>query len=404
METPKGLDADKALSEIEFVCADCKKHTPKGEAQENDRKESICENCSHDYFTCEDCDKLTHHDEGYSINDGSYYVCEDCYDSDYFSCDDCGLRLNNDEYAQDGYCNECYRNREDEDSSDSFYRDYHTGDTYTTKGKRAFSCEIECYYPDYDTMESVYEDMPSGVGVSDDGSLSNKGKEFQTPKLSGKKGEKVLKELCDLLGKNDFYVNKSCGLHIHLDTEDYHGDLNKLKKLILFYLNFEPVIYSYLPYSRRKNTYCLPLSSFYHEAEITEAQSVEELEQIWYREQDLEKIKQRKSNGHDSTRYAGVNLHSLLSNGHIELRHHSGTIDYDKIRNWIKLHETILDTISTKNVAWEALKEAKYILTLEGKQEKMFQLLGLPKKLEAYLTARAEKFGNVVKEETPCVE
>jgi hypothetical protein len=264
-------------------------------------------------------------------------------------------------------------------------------------GKRAYSCEIECYYNDIDDLEKVSKEITPQIGITDDGSLDDNGKEFITPKLSGVIGEKTLRKLCKELNANNFYVNRTCGLHIHLDCSDYktdNGELNidKVKKLFLFYLAFEPVIYSYLPLSRRKNTYCLPLNSFFHEKEINEAQELNRLEQIWYREQDFDRIKDRKSEKYDSTRYAGINFHSLFSNGHLEIRYHTGTIDYRKIKNWIDLHVAILDYIRNDNYAWAEIGEVKFLSQLQDKQARLFKLLNLPKTIQKYLISRQKKF------------
>jgi len=360
-------------------------------------------------FVCHDCDNEKNIDERRNINGGNYSVCESCYEeNNYFTCEQCEEALSDSCYDQDGICRSCAeanQENEDREGSDTSDREYDQSDKHVEAGKRAVSCEIECYYPDRETQERVSDELPEEIGIAEDGSLGGGGKEFQTPKLSGAKGMRLLKKLCDKLVKNDYRVNKTCGVHIHLDTSDIMGKHDQIQKLILFYLAFEPVLYSFLPYSRRKNGYCLPLAQFYQENEIVNANSVEELEKIWYREQSREHIEQRKKNRQDQTRYAGVNLHSLLSNGHIELRHHSGTMDYLKIKSWIDLYCAILDLVASKeSVEIGRLTEVKYMLELSGKMRAMFELLKLEEPLQAYFTARAEKFAGVVKEENICVE
>lgn len=354
------------------------------------------------FFVCRDCDNLFSQDDMHTIDYGR--VCESCYDESYFCCDDCGYIYHNDRYATDGLCEDCHiRRTDDEDEDDNPYvRHYHKGDKYTEPKKRAYSCEIECYYNTREDFEKVAEETNQDIGVTDDGSLQKNGKEFQTPKLSGEVGEKLLQELCMKLVKNDFHVDKTCGLHIHLDTSDMAGNFERIRNTMLFYLYFEPVIYSYLPFSRRTNRYCMPLAQFYHEDEIIGCDTVEQLEKIWYREQEKGIIDDRKKNKYDTTRYAGVNMHSMLSNGHIEIRHHSGTIDYTKIKNWITLHLAILD--KAQRIPLSELVKIKFILDLKQRQAKMFEFLKLDKTLQDYFLARNKKFGKELTEEITCAE
>lgn len=383
-----------------FICINCEKHFLHESEGKYDDDDWYCQDCFDDEFCiCSDCGEYVRQDDTKEVQDD--YVCNECYnDNDYFYCDQCDRHYPQDNYGGNGLCEDCYndetREENDEDSSNDQDRKYSKDDSRVESGKRAFSCEIECYYPedDYQKVRDVLASIDSGIGMSHDGSLNNYGKEFQTPKLSGKKGKDILKNLCDELNANEFHVDRTCGLHIHLDTSDLAGRIEKLKKLILFYMIIEPLLYSYLPFSRRANRYCMPLSEFYHEDEIKNVCDISQLETIWYREQSHEKIERRKNDRYDSTRYAGINLHSLLSNGHIEIRHHSGTIDYQKIQNWIDLHVRILDVIEQDNISLDNIIKLKYILSLSQKQTKVFELLNLEPKLQKYFTARNKKFGN----------
>ena len=56
--------------------------------------------------TCTDCD------EAYEIHRISHYRCPRCYEN-YFICDSCGELCNNDDYAEDGDCAECFNKRHD---------------------------------------------------------------------------------------------------------------------------------------------------------------------------------------------------------------------------------------------------------------------------------------------------
>jgi hypothetical protein len=279
---------------------------------------------------------------------------------------------------------------------------------------RAYSFEIECYYNNHSGLENVSNDISNAIGVSNDNSLNDDGKEFITPKLSGKKGAKLLKDTCKLLIDNGFFVNSTTGLHMHVDASDFKDDIHSLKNLFLFYMIFEPVIYSFLPYSRRSNTYCMPLEQFYNQKEIENCSEVEELEKIWYREQDYEQKESRKKNKYDQSRYAGVNFHSLFKDGHIEFRHHSGTLDYEKMNMWKELHLAIIDKCIVKETEYNRecqlhafkITPCRNILELSLRRDKMFELLELEPCVQKYFLARNKKFSKELQDnnETLCAE
>ncbi len=405
-----------------FCCADCSKEFEEKLTFENDNGDEICEKCyNENYYKCNHCGDIINSSDSRTDDEGNI-ICYNCYDDNYCTCENCGDTIHNDnarfnEGDECYYCERCY---DDLDSEGFRTRDYHTGNTYTEPTKRFYSAEIECYYPNIDTMHTVYNEMNSDFGVSEDGSLNDDGVEFQTPKLSGEKGKQELKNLCKLLEDNDFTVDKTCGLHIHLDmsdymdierdfeeryneddeeTEEYDKSFWKIKNLMIFYLNFESVMLSFLPRSRRKNKYCYPLIENYHEKEIKNLKFLEDLEVMWYREGTKENIERRKHHKYDDSRYSGINFHSMLSNNHLEVRYHSGTINSNKILKWAELHIYILNKIYNEEINYEKLQDIKYITELSEKTDTMFSLLKLPKETEDYFKERQAKFtGNAVDE------
>ena len=226
--------------------------------------------------------------------------------------------------------------------------------------------------------------------------------------LSGKKGLNYLKYFTDELSKNDFSVDSRCGLHIHLDGKDFVGNDNaklaKLKKLALFYLYFEDVIMSFIPESRRKNTYCLPISESFTSRQVINCYTLEDFETLWYKDTDKANKERRKSNKYDDTRYAGINFHSLLSNKHLEIRYHTGSISYVKMMNWAKLHIMIMNSITLLQDFH--IKNAKYLTSLTAKTDLMFKLIKLDDESIIYFKDRQKKFynGSEEDEKNVCVE
>lgn len=349
-------------------------------------------------------------------------VCGPCLGGLYATCSSCDNYVNRNRVSfcdscSESYCNPCWNeeNHSNHESENGFnlYRPY-SDDVVTSrtlgkivKSRRIFSAEIECYSSENSTgAEIVAETIDKRIGISEDGSLGDKGLEFQTPKLKNHAGEKLLTHLCQTLKANSFYVNTDCGLHIHLDASDYflktdsnndnyiaQNNSRKAKNLLAFYLTIEPIILAFIPPSRRESTYCVGLSKLYHFDEIFNCQSIENLEKLWYREGDKGRIQSRKSKKNDATRYAGVNFHSMLSNKHLEIRFHSGTIEPLKILYWIALHTQIMDMVFIGSILAERVyKKMALLLTLSQKMDYFFNILGLDENIKVYFIKRAKKF------------
>lgn len=368
---------------------------------------------------CIKCETLTASEDVHTVGGDKY--CLDCFAEDYFVCDSCEDITSRD-YAysdditdtEDTLCRMCYREREDEYNNENNYnefptRDYSTADhaqhQSTDAGKyvtspRVFSAEVECYYPNRETLREVADALPDTIGISEDGSLSGgSGVEFQTPKLKGKAGEDTILGLCKALNDNGFSIERSAGLHLHLDgaglmpkTRTTHYP-TAIVALWTFYLVFEDVFLSFLPPSRRRNQYCTLIKSQFHAKEIQTCRTLVELEKLWYRTANRNDIKNRKGNKYDSSRYVGINLHSLFSNNHLEVRYHSGTLNAGKILEWVNLHQTVLDKAADGRL-W-GMPEVQSLPALADKTALFFKVLELPDRAEKYFRDRQAMFSNI---------
>lgn len=98
-------------------------------------------------------------------------------------------------------------------------------------------------------------------------------------------------------------VNKTCGLHVHLDIRgktytEYNDMFTKL-------VSVQPILYGMQPKSRQSNSYCVR----------TKTRNV--------------------SRGY--SRYQGINAQSIWKYQTIEVRLHAGTTEFLKIANWVDL-------------------------------------------------------------------
>lgn len=279
------------------------------------------------------------------------------------------------------------------------------------KSSRVFAAELETMYPNANVLNKVLKKfLPKEMGVTSDGTITGNGAEFQTMKLSGKNGEQAMKDTCQVLTHFKFKTDKTCGLHIHFDggndfvptdgspSERYPS--TKVRNLMLMYLVYEDVIHSFLPRSRRANRYCRPMKNSFHVNEILNANSLEDIEKIWYRRDNKSQITDEKNTKKNSTRYSGVNFHTLLSENHLEVRYHSGTVNARKILEWINLHAQIMDCVAG-GLDYANINQAIDILDLGEKTEYFLKLIKLSPSSKRYFLKRQEKFmvGDEIKEE-----
>lgn len=143
----------------------------------------------------------------------------------------------------------------------------------------------------------------TNCSVKGDGSLSGDDGEVGvevTVLFDAQYGFDKVKKVCEILNSIGASVNKTCGLHVHLDQGSKTEDEVYLTGLK--FGKFLPILSKLVPESRRSNTYCkLSVSSF------------------------------------EGCRYHAVNLTSFNRHKTIEIRLHSGTTDARKIEMWVRL-------------------------------------------------------------------
>ena len=153
-----------------------------------------------------------------------------------------------------------------------------------------------------------------------------------------------LRKVCELLGDLGATVNKSCGLHVHLDQRDLGQDTRKVSTRATRIGNTLEVLKTLVAPSRLNNTYCkLGVSSY------------------------------------RGSRYFAVNKTAFSKYGTLEIRLHSSTTDFGKISNWIDLIYSIsrCKGLSRNKVA-----------TLDALWDKV----QLSPELKAYFISRQNKF------------
>ena len=165
--------------------------------------------------------------------------------------------------------------------------------------------EIECVLPENVALDPL---MPFSkwVNIGDDGSIeygdNEQGREIRIC-IERSELRSVIPGICKALREMGARVNKSCGLHVHLDMRNNEFPVNVYKKLV-HALN---LLWDIVPSSRRNNTYCSRNPST-----------------DW-------------NEGIEGTRYRAINSASYRKHRTIEVRLFGGTIDPVKICNWVEV-------------------------------------------------------------------
>lgn len=173
---------------------------------------------------------------------------------------------------------------------------------------RGISCEIE----GYNHSTRCHWKIVSDASV-------NGGYELVSPVLKGQRGLDEIKAVCEALAEVGALINKSCGFHAHFGTDDFKDSISVWRNLYINYATLEEDIDAFMPPSRRHNRYCSSLKVRNWREKMDSAQTLV----------DLERAVTNRS------RYFKLNSQSYWRHGTVEFRQHSGTIEFDKIKNWL---------------------------------------------------------------------
>lgn len=355
------------VQEIQMLeCYDCNEEFPENEMNASPHGERVCENCEMD----------------------NYFWCESCGDGDYM--DYCCWS----DYHEASYCESCYPGNGDDvdlNSFDDSSIDIPTGNTYfNNEFKRMAGVEIETIYP-YEEADAHH---PTSFRRTSDGSISSdgngRGYEYVSKPMNGDHFWNEIEKMTGYLGNHNFWVNKSCGLHVHIDARDLF--YKELKGIMLVTKSFEKTIKNMMPRSRRKTNWCKDLP--FEKNTIRRIYDDSDFISRWYDHTG----EMPSSDKYNDSRYHGLNLHARVYLGTIEFRYHSGTNNPTKIKNWITICQAIVQKgievgREYKAELTEYDKATKEILFTNGDLgiEKFIKYLEL-EDIEEYIIKRFHKF------------
>lgn len=189
------------------------------------------------------------------------------------------------------------------------------------------------------------------------------GLELVTPILKGKKGLNDLRKVLDVLNSfEDVSVNKSCGIHVHVDVND--ADINGIGRVLKLYSKQSKFIDRILAPSRRVDgskgkRWAMNLEYASRSNDSREFfnkidNSINSVIQDHYTMNDrvtcLKDLFRNNPSGVNS-RYCAVNLDAYRKYGTVEFRQHHASTDSEKISNWVVFVTNLVDrAIKAKKV------------------------------------------------------
>ncbi|MAQ49077.1 MAG: hypothetical protein CL720_05110 [Chloroflexi bacterium] len=170
---------------------------------------------------------------------------------------------------------------------------------------------IDCHVEHYNHTTRPYWKIVTDSSLR---SIRGHAYELVSPKLKGADGIEELRKVCEALNSVEgVTVNRSCGLHVHLDCNDL--SMNDIRTVYERYAEYEGQIDLVMPQSRRGRTQWA--------ASITDRKGV------------LRNCGTKQQGAMVLGRYYKVNLTNIATRGAIEFRQHSGTTEFRKIVNWL---------------------------------------------------------------------
>ncbi len=263
-----------------------------------------------------------------------------------------------------------------------------TNATQTTMSTRTYGVEIEAYGVDRAALARAlcsaginasardsytHATTPHWKIVTDVSISGAQSFEVVSPILRGEAGLNDLATVCRVLAEMGAKVNRTTGLHVHVDGADFIRDVKKIKNIARMFMKYETCFDSLVPASRRANNNRMIQSNIGRHADLDAAFTA-----IKNATTMNEVIAAANGSAGDYGRYHKLNLCSLLRHGTVEFRQHGGSIDAAKISNWVRLVTDFADEAAASTLVSKGGAGDFKRLTANAKDAKVRQ----------YLTAR----------------
>lgn len=246
------------------------------------------------------------------------------------SVEDDELMADEEERARSVVCVKCYesnyyRFRPEYWNSDSI-RPY--GESFEQlKSRRKYGLEIEVI------QAANLSKLPLGIkrewDCKGDASLPENGFELCSVPLSGDEGLELVEQLCNYAQKQEWVVNQRAGLHIHLDLSAHH--VNQVAAVAAGYLMTEMLWRCFVAPSRQVSKYCVT-----HRMRPDQYIDLPANKMLNALQNDMP-----EDPGHARRKWINWLAYSKFNT--VENRLHQGTLNAEKIINWVKANALFVD-------------------------------------------------------------
>lgn len=335
------------------------------------RREIMCMSCWQiNYTTCAGpCYLVLKQSDVYRCPDTAMLFCQSCFISEHVPCGNCntaGYRhdMVNDDYEGAEVCQSCWRDI-------LAARMFTESETFNLNPSKTF-VGLELEYIEGETRH--YELSNLGIGEhKDDGSVygddDQSGGEFAMYPVNGDELFRRIDRITELMRDDDCYINRTCGLHVHLDVRG----LDKVgrKRIFRAFSALEAIFLGMVSSSRLTNEYCRKVEGDWEPSE--------------------------------NSRYRTLNWTSIPNHGTLEFRLHQGSLDAKKIKSWVALLLAFVDTF--QHVKLLKTEWSKIVHTFSPREKLLFlfQQVKVPISLRKYMLTRLNRF-NRFKYEKPIIE
>jgi hypothetical protein len=125
-------------------------------------------------------------------------------------------------------------------------------------------------------------------------------------------------------------ADHKCGIHVHIGALNH--TVQQLKNLVNFMSSYQDIIYKAVKVDPYREGYCRKLGTTTIDRFNTRLTCEYDCEKAWY---NTENTNYHKNHHYDSTRYHGLNLHSVFSKGTVEFRVFNGTLHAGLVRAYV---------------------------------------------------------------------
>lgn len=162
--------------------------------------------------------------------------------------------------------------------------------------------------------------IEKNIGVTDDGSLRNNGREFLLPPATLEDSVELFKftHQCLFFDEDSEPFSERTSVHVHVNC--MFSSSQQIKNLLFLYAIFEPLAFAFAGQERADNIHCVPLNNTVMPSNYS--LSLESLVDRWHK-------------------YTAFNLLPLRELGTVEFRHLGGTNDPVRYAAWLKFIKTL---------------------------------------------------------------